>query len=82
MAACFLDPEEWYPVYDLRTEDYRNPADPNDPWAKDMAVEFTDEEVAEWRRVHEEFDRWQRTIGRRFGLKHTYNGVPIPEDGQ
>jgi hypothetical protein len=60
MTKRYLSPHEWYPVLVLGSDFY------------DLALppkEFTDEELADLRRVSDEFEAWQIKIAERFGVE-------------
>jgi hypothetical protein len=43
-----IDEDEWYPVFSIKEERY--------VYAYDVRVEVTEEQVARWRKVFEEFE--------------------------
>lgn len=54
-----LDAVEWYPVYLL--------CDPHGQYPDEKLVEFTNDELADLKRVEVEFAMWQEKIRERFG---------------
>jgi len=54
----FLDAAEWFPVLGLCRERVLKDNDARD---------FTDDEIADLKRVCEEFKRWQTKLAERFG---------------
>ena len=62
MSKWGMYPGEWYPVFELDDE----------PPEDCRPVEFTDAELADLKRVEDEFNAWQRKIAKRFDVKDSY----------
>ena len=70
MAKWFLDAEEWYPVLGLLGHEYS-------PGCYGNAAEFSDEEIADLRRIGDEFSAWQYKIAERFGKSSMANSYSL-----
>jgi hypothetical protein len=63
MSKWYKDEEEWYPVLMLVGREMW-------PGCYGQPREFTDDEIADLRRVEKEFNEWQKKIGERFSKPH------------
>ena len=68
MKTYHLDADEWYPVYRLSALDIFG-----------KTAEFSDEEVADIKRVSDEFIRIQAMISERFGNKYPHGASELIE---
>ena len=74
MADYYLGAEEWYPVLTLASLEVW-------PGNYGKPAEFSDEEIADLRRVGDEFSAWQHRIAERFGKADKANSYGLVDTG-